>query len=390
MDSTIGTQSATSSPAQNDSDVDTSQSSAATNTTDVNRESSPGGVKQPTSIREALAKVKPETAEEAAGEDGPAGNSPLHEEGQAGEAGSDAPAGEQNGQPAGKDKADGSLNVPYGERAEWKGLLALVGDERKSDAIKILRPVFEQAQALERQIRTIRPTLEIVDELRQHTGDAQGFETMRGIVRTYATEPEKAIPVLENMLKDARERAGLEITSPDLKERLAEIDDKQRRGLLDAAEAEAWKADLTAAEQARAGGRQAQARLQATQQRTEQEQAAEAQSATINKLNSWEENIRKRDPDFGQVTDPDDPEHGASIADQVYDAIVLKQTHNPRATVEELLKEADRAYKLARGRLSNGRGRQQRVLTSEGSFTTARPEAKTMREALNRVPRERA
>lgn len=390
MDELDGTLNADSSPATDGSDVDASRSSAAQPNDGQGGESSPPGVKAPTSIREALARVKPEAAQDSADGDaeGQADGSPLHEKAEAGQAGPNGAAGKKDGQPDAKGKADGSLNVPFAQRPEWKGLIAIAG-EKKGEAIKLLRPVFEANQQLTERVKGLQPMADIVGELKTYTGDEEGFAKMRSIVKTYASEPDQAIPILEDMLKDARQRAGLEITSPDLKARLAEIDDKARRGVLDADEAEAWKADLAAAETARATGNRAKATLEQSQTQKQQErQQAEAHARLVS-INQWEESIKERDPDFGVVTEPDDPEHGKSIADQVFDGIVLKQIHQPNASTAELVAEANRIYKLARGRLNNGRGRQQRVMTSEGSSITATPAPKTMREALAQVPRER-
>ena len=102
-------------------------------------------------------------------------------------------------------------------------------------------------------------------------------------------------------------------------------------------------------------------------------------------LNSWEENIRSRDPDFGNVTDISDPLHGKSVADQVFDGLCLLQTRNPKAGTDDLLAEANRIHKLAKSRISAGTGRTQKVLTSHSSSITAKPKPVSVMDAMNSV-----
>lgn len=344
-------------------DVQTAASSPAT------------GDQQPKSIQEALKQVKPESVQGGTGEDGQDGDSPLDPDHEGSEANADGAAPQEDEQGEATAEADRSLNLPFTKRPEWQGLLKLMPEDKKSEVIKTIRPVFEQAQALSVEVRQLKPKAAVADEFRQYAGDEQGFQTMRHIVRAYAVDPASSVPILEQMLQDARERAGLVVTDADLKQRLddGELDERTAIEL----------------QTARVGAKSAQARAKQTEQSAVSQRQAQAQQETMRALNEWEERIRGQDTAFGDVTDDADPKHGESVADQVFDAIRLLQLRQPQAGKAELLAEAERVHRLARGRLANVRGAQRKVITSGSSSITARPEPKTMREALNGVRRER-
>jgi hypothetical protein len=262
--------------------------------------------------------------------------------------------------------------------------MSLVPPDKRSEVIKTIRPVFEQAKRLDAQVRELTPKAAMVDEFRQHAGDEQGFNTMRQIIRAYATDPAASVPILEQMLVDAKQRGGLVVTSPDLQARLTEIDQQVADGVLDETVAAKWKADLTGVEKDRVAGKTAQAKLQSQEQARTQSASRQAQAARVEALNKWEENIRSRDPSFGDVTDINDPEHGKSVADQVLMAIRLKASDHPNATTEDLIKEADRVHKLAKSRLA-GPPRTQRVVTSAGSSVTATRKPMSVMDAMDQV-----
>ena len=334
--------------------------------------SSATGDTKPKSIQEALKQVKPEVVEDATSEDWQDGDSPLDPNAESGEAAADGAEDHQDGQSPANADTDSSLNLPYTKMPEWQAVVRNVPADKKSEVIKAIRPVFEKSQRLTVEVQQLKPKAAMADEFRQYAGDEQGFQTMRQIVRAYAVDPAASVPVLEQMLQDARERAGLVVVDADLKERLdlGELDERA----------------ATELQKTRIEAKTAQTRLTQAEQ-TQQQRAEQAEVA--DSLNAWEEKVRGQDPDFGNVTPDEDPQHGVSIADQVLDGIRLLQDRNTKATKADLLEEADRIHNLARRRLSNVRGRTQRVITSESSSITARPEPKTMREALSQVKRER-
>jgi len=380
--------------ADNDGTLSTSEPDPSTGSTDVAAGSSAPtneqGVKIPSSIPEALNAVKLEEPADAGdtgqepGAEPKAESSPTHAETSDEQANAEGAADNQDERSTAEAKADGSLNVPFAKRAEWTGLMSLVPPDKRGEVIKTIRPVFEQAQRLDAQVRELTPKAAMVDEFRQHAGDEQGFNTMRQIIRAYATDPAASVPILEQTRVHAKQRAGLVVTSPDLQARLTEIDQQVADGVLDETVAAKWKADLTGVEKDRVAGKTALAKLQSQEQARTQSASRQAQAARVEALNKWEENIRSRDPSFGDVTDINDPEHGKSVADQVLMAIRLKAADHPNATTEDLIKEADRVHKLAKSRLA-GPPRTQRVVTSAGSSVTATREPMSVMDAMHQV-----
>ncbi len=380
--------------ADNDGTLNTSEPDPSTGSTDVAAGSSSAtneqGVKGPSSISEALDAVKLEEPADAGdtgqepGAEPKAESSPTPAETDDEQANVEGAADNQDERSTAETEADGSLNVPFSKRAAWTGLMSLVPPDKRSEVIKTIRPVFEQAKRLDAQVRELTPKAAMVDEFRQHAGDEQGFNTMRQIIRAYATDPAASVPILEQMLVDAKQRGGLVVTSPDLQARLTEIDQQVADGVLDETVAAKWKADLTGVEKDRVAGKTAQAKLQSQEQARTQSASRQAQAARVEALNKWEENIRSRDPSFGDVTDINDPEHGKSVADQVLMAIRLKASDHPNATTEDLIKEADRVHKLAKSRLA-GPPRTQRVVTSAGSSVTATRKPMSVMDAMDQV-----
>jgi hypothetical protein len=350
--------------------------------------STAGDNKAPRNVSDALNDVKLEDVEEVAPqEEGGAKTeaSPAEEPAKPGEEPAADPAKKDEPGKA-KDLPTDSADVPFQQRPEWAEAVKIGGDAIKP----VLRKLMGREVQLTKTVRELEPMREVVKELRSHTGNDEGFQTMRNIVKVYATDPGQSVPILESMLKDARQRAGMEIVSSDLQTRLTAVREAVTRGDLTKDEGKAREAELLEVEQARVGKKTAETKLQQTEAQRQRQEAETQTNAVVTALNTWEESIRDRDPDFGVVTGFDDPKHGETIADQVFDALALKQqhvqqTHGRFATSEELVAEAQRIYKLARGRIATPALREQRPITSQGSSLTAKPKARTMREAMDQV-----
>lgn len=327
-------------------------------------------------MTEALDGVK---LEEPTEETPAAGEAPTTENAESEQATTEG-AGPKDGQPAATAKAEDSANDPFHKRPEWAELNKALGDDGAKKARPIIRQLMEREH---RAAEAIRPLKQEVDELRRYTVDDTGYKTMKNVVRAYAEDPAAAVPVLEKMLLDARTRSGHVVSSPDLKAKLATIDKKLENGQIDEETANLLRESVTEAEKGRAGARTANERQQQTETQRRQQAQMEARGQALESINSWETNIRERDPDFGQVTPVNDPKHGESVADRVFDALQLKFMNNPRATADELIAEATRVHRLARGQLARPAAREQRPVTSSGSSTTAKPKPKTMREAMD-------
>ena len=349
-------------------------------------DSPPKGDKEPGSISEALAQAKLEEPPKEAG----AATEPQPEaspapETEAAQAAAEQAGKDEHGQPKAAGAAADALSQQFNERPEWKAMQKAVGEAGWKSVKPILRQVLESETRARARAAELAPQAEIVAEFKALTGDAKGFDTMRDIVRTYARDPAAAVPILEQMLTDARQRGGLEITSPDLKARLAEIDQQAHDSLISQDAAKKLRALLVEAEKGRAAARQAEGRLKDHEQSAARTAAQAADAQVMTTLNAWEQNIRSRYPDFGDVTAATDPAHGSSVADQVFDALCLKRMTQPDAGADVLVREADRVLKLALTRVGAPASRTQRPITSQGSSVTAKPRPKTMREAMDSV-----
>jgi hypothetical protein len=342
--------------------------------------------KPPGSISEAMAQAKlEEPAEEAAGaktEPQP-DKAPTTED----EAEQDPEAAAPKDEQAKAGESDAS-NVLFDKRSEWQQAREALGKDGFGKIKPILRKVMESETRALGRLKELQPSADVVNELRTLTGDENGFNQMRQIVKTYAQDPAAAIPILEGMLADARQRGGFELSSPDLKEQAAFIEQQVAEGLIDPEAAKRLRAPIVEAEKARAKAKQSDARLNQHQAQTEQQRLQASERQVMQTINAWEANIRERNPDFGNVTDVNDAQHGVSVADQVFDALCVKRATNPNAGSRELIAEAERALKIALGRLAGPAPRNQRPITTQGSSVTAKPRPRTMREAMDGVKLE--
>lgn len=384
MDTNVETLNPESAPSTDSTLNNPGSAPSADSTHKQEADSSPdSGAKEPGSLAEALAAVKleqpgEETPGAGSGEEQQSEESPTTDKPDATETDADEPKGEKDEPPAGEGAKPEAGDAHFHARPEWQDAVKLGGDKIKP----ILRKLFGREAQLNQQVDRQRQELTHLTELKQYTGDDTGFNQLKHIVRAYANDPAAAVPILEKMLADSRQRAGFELSSDDLKAQAGRIDQLVSDGLMDESTAEAQRKILTEAERARAGHKQATSRL-SEQERAQAHQQQERELASIN---AWEESIRQLDADFGQVTDVDDPNHGVSVADQVFDAMCIKRQARPDATVADLLNEAKRAYRIATERRAPKVLRQQRVITSHSSSSpTAKPAPRSVREAMDNV-----
>ena len=352
------------------------------------------GDTKPGSLSEALEKVQLEMpAEETAGADD--GQTPKAEdspttEAKPGETKPTEVAAQKDDPAAKKGQGTQELDAPFHKRPEWQAAEKFFKANPQAEAAlkPILRQAFEAETRANETVRKLQPAVDVLDEMKRITGGEREFNTMRQIVRQYSAGDPAVLPMLRQMVQTMERHAGEVLSSPDLVGRQQAIQKQFDEGHIDANELKSQSELLKEVERNRAGKRQAETRLTTTQKTQQQQQAAQAQQQQVEAVNSWESNIRQRDPDFGDVTDVNDPKHGQSIADQVFDAMSLKFMHNPTATTDDLLAEAQRAYTMAKGRSPGPALRQQRVVTSQRSSVTGRQAPRTMREAMDSVKLE--
>lgn len=340
---------------------------------------------KPKSIAQALDGVKLEEPAGAAAEKDEQAGDDTDPDAETEKAETEA-AGEQDEKPAETEKA-ADPDVPFHTRTEWKDLTTALKSlpDKGAKLMPVLRSVFQAETRAKERVAHLEPMARVTEELKSLTGDEQSFTAMQQVVRAYAQGDAAVEPILEQMLTHIRTVNGKVLTSPDLVQRKTALKGKLDAGLIDQGEFDEQTKLLTETEQARAGKKTAETKLQSTAKQTQAQEAERQQAATVQAINSWEENIRSRDPDFGNVTDVNDPNHGASVADQVFDAMCLKRMSAPNATTQDLIAAGQRAYTLAKGRNASAPQRERRVITATSSSVTAKPRPKTMREAMDAV-----
>lgn len=305
------------------------QAESSTASHDASEESSPAkGAKKATlsdAISKALGPLEEETEGEAAAE------TPTDAKAESEAKSADEPGGKKD-EPAAPEKKD----EPFDDSS-------LKGKAR------------ERIEGLVREVKQYKP---IVETLRKYAGDENGLQNMVALVRNHAENPAEAVPMLEFLLKDARERAGLVVKSADVKQKL---DD----GLID---------EPTALELEQ--GRAAKSKAKADAEARAAEQATQAQHAQVTALDAWEKNVKGRDPGFD------------GVSDRVRDRFIALATQNRPETPEDAVALAQQAYDevidWAKSRLPAAKP--QKVATSSGSSTskaTARP--KTINALVDRL-----
>jgi NADPH-dependent ferric siderophore reductase len=225
--------------------------------------------------------------------------------------------------------------------------------------------------------------LDAVKELRGYAGDENGFKFMRQVVRAFAVGDPAAIPVMEKMLEQMKARNGMVVQSPDLKAKLAKIDEAVAQNQITPEDAQERKNELLEVEKARAGQTRTQAELEQERKRADQQWREKMASNNEAALNEWETSVRTKDPDFGNVTDEGDENHGVSIADQVFTELQARLSAKPPASQAEMVATAQKAYDTVKRRMSQftPKPRAMKPVTSENSSRTAKVKPKSFKEA---------
>lgn len=245
-----------------------------------------------------------------------------------------------------KAESEPSVDAPEGKKEE-------PAQEEKKDDLN-LDALSKKAQ---NRFRELANEKAVLDEIRRFTGDDNGFNHFRDLLRLHAEDPAQAVPLLEKVLQDARSRAGLVVEADDIKQKL---DD----GLID---------EPTALELSQA--RKAREHAQREAEQRKQQEAERAQEAQVLALNNWEKSVRERNPDYD------------SIAERVQDRFVALATKQyPRTT--------DEAVALANQAMADVTGWTKRVLpakkpmkvaTSSGSSAKVSAKPQSLEDIVNRV-----
>lgn len=287
----------------------------------------------------------------------------------------DEPAGQAeqdpDAVPAGKvsesKSSEAKVSEKLTERPEWQALTKIadkVSPEAGKETRKFLRDFYRREHELTQVVERLRPDSAVVQELRQSVGgNEQGFANMRHLIRSFDSDPRNAVPMLEMLLGDARQRAGLVLQSPELLREAQSLDQQVRDGMLEPGAATKRKQELLELEQARAGARQTTAKLEAERLRQQTERTQQQQSAVVHEINqaetNWSADKLKSDPDFKAVQTL----HGI-FAQQ--NALEFYNTHQRMPTAREAVALLEKSLSHAKAEAGKFRPRPKAVTPIKG------------------------
>ena len=230
------------------------------------------------------------------------------------------------------------------ERPEWQALTKIgdkLGKAEGKEVRAVLRGIYKREHELTTQVEKAKPALEVVNEMFQSVGGSeQGFTNMRTLIKSFASDPAGAVPMLETLLKDARQRAGLEISSPELLTEAQAIEQQLNDGMIDQGAADKRKQELLELQQARKVKETTQAREAGKLERQQREQAEQQQRAVVAEINQaeadWTTAKLKADPDFGAVQNL----HGAFAKQAALDFFNTNHRYPTPAEAKILLDES--------------------------------------------------
>jgi hypothetical protein len=208
-----------------------------------------------------------------------------------------------------QDKKDEVVPERLTERPEWKSLTAIadkLGKAAGKETRKVLREIYKREYDLTQTVEKSKPAVEVVQEMFQSVGGSeQGFANMRQLIKSFDSDPQGAVPMLETLLNDAKKRAGMVLQSPELLSEAQQLDQQVKDGLIEPDAAEKRKKELLELEQARMGQTRTKAQTEAQRQaqaNAEQQRKTQIASTEINQAEeSWTADKLKNDPDFSVV-----------------------------------------------------------------------------------------
>ena len=197
----------------------------------------------------------------------------------------------------------------FTERPEWQKLTAIgdkLGPAAGTEVRQIMRSMMERETIMAKQQEQFKPMAEAASELSRECGGEVGFNNMRTLVRQVNNDPAAAVPMLEKLIADAKQRAGLVVTSPDLLTETQKVDQMERNGEITAEFASQRRKEITELETHRAASKRTTA---VTEQERERQATREAQQRLTAELSaiddvetSFNSDKAKNDPDFKAVS----------------------------------------------------------------------------------------
>lgn len=230
-------------------------------------------------------------------------------------------------------QSDGAFH----QRPEWRKLRELTGDKFK-EVRPVLRQMLEREEGLKGTIEKLKHSETVVNRLRTATKGDQGLQDAVGLIEKFDNDPAASVPMLEQLLADARQRGGLEISSADLKPDLQKLDEQLESGIIDQAEYDKQKGRLTEVEKARVKAKDAERRVKATEQTEVQRQQEALVRDRQTALADRERLVWSKDPDFPKVRNL-----FLDRATKMVEQATAKK--GSLLTAEEMVQQADAAWK---------------------------------------------
>ena len=204
---------------------------------------------------------------------------------------------------------ESNLKVPNEQRPEWNKLVGIgdkLGKAAGKEVREVLREIYRKEARYVAEIEKSKPAVEVVQEMYQSVGgDQQGFTNMRTLIREFDANPDKAIPMLEVLIADAKKRAGMVLQSPELLTESQNLDKQVEEGLIDQPAADKRKSELLELQKSRTATERTAAQQQAERDRQQRAQSEQATQQAVTEINqaeaSWSEAKAKSDPDFKAV-----------------------------------------------------------------------------------------
>jgi hypothetical protein len=209
---------------------------------------------------------------------------------------------------------------------------------------------MERETTLAKSVEQARPAQEAVQELVSLAGGSvEAFNGMRNFIRQFNTDPAGAVPFVEKLLADARQRAGLVIQSPDLLTESQKLEKDLVDGNVTEDYAKQRRKELTELETHRAATKRTQTQIEVQRQQADQQAQTERFTTEIKAIDeaegAWLAGKKTGDPDFAKV-EPFLPE-AMEVA-----ANAFKVANRRIATVAEAKQILETVYKTTKAKLA--------------------------------------
>ena len=201
-----------------------------------------------------------------------------------------------------------SENVPFEQRKEWQKLVKLVDPLNKEVGKEVratLRGLMQTEVKLRREVQEAAPHVKTVKHLLNEMEGEIGFRNLVTFVGAVKRDPAGAVPMLEKLLNDAKQRAGMVIQSPDLLTEAQKVQVALDAGEITPEQAAQRQKELTELETHRATTKRTTGQVEAEKRQAQERQAVERRQAEFSEINrteqEWTEAKSKSDPDFPLV-----------------------------------------------------------------------------------------